>query len=61
MDKHTLEGGTFPTAPSLCRCYVSTRNKELLSAFFWSVREEPAFAECPHPYLTRDISGVLMA
>lgn len=29
--------------------------------FFWSVREEPAFAKLPSPYLARDISGVLMA
>lgn len=35
MDKHTLEWGIFPTPPSLCQCCVSTRNKEILMAFFF--------------------------
>jgi len=32
---NTSEWGIFPTPSSLCRCYISTRNKELLTPFFF--------------------------
>lgn len=61
---NTLWNETFFPLRLLCVDVMflpGIRSFSRLFFFFWSVREGPAFAKCPHPYLTRDISGVLMA